>query len=135
MEPLEPSQMIVGNKVSVLYDNGSWYHGQIARIAQTGKAGKGKVLEIVFDDGDELTLYTWKKKDTEGFRHDAERDDPITRRWGVVYRLLCTCGEDQWFQRCHTDMYLFTQPAPQGDDQAVFAHTVMAPAPSWEEGV
>ena len=31
--------------------------------------------------------------------------------------------------------YLFTQPAPQGDDQAVFAHTVMAPAPSWEEGV
>jgi len=101
MEPLEPSQMIVGNKVSVLYDNGSWYHGQIARIAQTGKAGKGKVLEIVFDDGDELTLYTWKKKDTEGFRHDAERDDPITRRWGVVYRLLCTCGEDQWFQRCH----------------------------------
>ena len=33
------------------------------------------------------------------------------------------------------EMYLFTQPAPQGDDQAVFAHTVMAPAPSWEEGV
>ena len=32
-------------------------------------------------------------------------------------------------------LYLFTQPAPQGDDQAVFAHTVMAPAPSWEEGV
>ena len=31
--------------------------------------------------------------------------------------------------------HLFTQPAPQGDDQAVFAHTVMAPAPSWEEGV
>ena len=31
---------------------------------------------------------------------------------------------------------LFIHPAnPSGADQAVFAHTMMAPAPSWEEGV
>jgi hypothetical protein len=97
MEPLEPSQMIVGNKVSVQYDHGEWYKGMIASIAQTKR---GKVLDIAFDDGDVLSHSTWKPKDTKGFRHDVERDNPITLRWGVVYRLLGACGEAQWSQRC-----------------------------------
>jgi hypothetical protein len=93
MEPLKPDQMIVGNSVKVKYDNGVWYDGKISSIAQKAK---GKVLNIDFGDGDKLSVATWKKKETEDFRHDVERDDARTKRRCVVYRLLCTCGEAQW---------------------------------------
>ena len=65
--------------------------------------------------------------------HKSWEDDEVAQAalWPEVAKMLWR-GVLEYVAR---QKYLFTQPAPRGYDQEVFAHTVMVPAPSWEEEV